>query len=157
MASWSQVTVHPSDTSVEALRNGWRWLLGDDWTPLMLSAIGDVFVELNAGTVWWLSTATGALEQIASSREQFRERLGTDAANEWFLPGLIDALIAQGKVLEKDQCYTFAIFPIFLEGSFSAENMHPASAAAHFTASGHIHESIRQLPDGAQVQLRIAD
>ncbi len=123
----------------------------------MLSAIGDVFVELNAGTVWWLSTATGALEQIASSREQFRERLGTDAANEWFLPGLIDALIAQGKVLEKDQCYTFAIFPIFLEGSFSAENMYPASAAAHFTASGHIHESIRQLPDGAQVQLRIAD
>ncbi len=116
-----------------------------------------MFFELSAGTVWWLSTATGALEQVASSREEFRERLGTDAANEWFLPGLIDALIAQGKALEEDQCYTFAIFPIFSEGSFSAENMHPASSASHFTASGDIHQSIRQLPDGAQVQLRITD
>lgn len=157
MASWSQVTLQPSDMSVEALRNGWRWLLGDDWTPLLFSAIGDVFLELSAGTVWWLSTATGALEQVASSREAFRERLGSDAANEWFLPGLVDALIAQGQVLEEDQCYTFAIFPIFSEGSFSAENMHPASAMSHFKASGEIHQSIRQLPDGAQVQLRIAD
>lgn len=157
MASWSQVTVHPSDTSVEALRNGWRWLLGDNWKPLLFSAIGDVFLELSAGTVWWLSTATGALEQVAGSREEFLERLGTGSANEWFLPGLVDTLIAQGKVLEQDQCYTFAILPIFSAGSFSAENMHPVSAASHFTVSGDIHESIRHLPDGAQVQLRIAD
>lgn len=123
----------------------------------MFSAIGDVFVELNAGSVWWLSTATGALEQIASSREEFRERLGTDCVNEWFLPGLIDALIEQDKMLTDDQCYTFAIFPIFSAGSFSAENMHPVLAASHFNASGHIHASIRNLPDGAQVQVKVID
>lgn len=123
----------------------------------MFSAIGDVFLELSAGTVWWLSTATGALEQVSSSREEFHKRLGTDSANEWFLPGLVDTLIAQGKVLDQDQCYTYAIFPIFSEGSFSAENMHPVAATSHFMASGKIHASIRHLPDGAQVQLRISD
>jgi hypothetical protein len=157
MATWSQITIQPSDTSVEALRKHWRWQLGDDWTPLMFSAVGDVFFEVAAGTVWWLSTAIGSLEQVAESKQQFAELLGGEKADEWFLPGLVEALRSQGKVLSSDQCYTYAILPVFSQGSFSAENMHPVSAAEHFSMSGHVHESIRQLPDGAQVQVTITD
>ncbi|WP_354329836.1 MULTISPECIES: T6SS immunity protein Tdi1 domain-containing protein [unclassified Undibacterium] len=123
----------------------------------MFSAIGDVFFEVSAGTVWWLSTATGALEQVAESREQFASLLEGDAVDEWFLPCLVEVLYAQGKQLGEDQCYTYAILPIFSEGSFSAENMYPVLAAEHFSMSGHLHESIRKLPDGAQVQVTISD
>ena len=157
MATWSQITIRPSDVALGALRKNWQWQLGDEWKPLMFSAIGDVFFEVPAGTVWWLSTATGALEQVADSRECFVDLLGSDAADEWFLPGLVEVLRSQGKVLAEDQCYTYAVLPIFSGGSFSAENMHPAMAAQHFSTSGHTHESIRKLPDGAQVQLIIAD
>jgi hypothetical protein len=66
-------------------------------------------------------------------------------------------LRSQGKVLGPEQCYTYAILPVFSQGSFSAENMHPVSAAEHFTMSGLIHESIRQLPDGAQAQVTVTD
>jgi hypothetical protein len=157
MATWSQITIQPNDIAVEALREHWRWLLGDEWTPLMFSAIGDVFIEVAAGTVWWLSTATGSLQQVAESQQQFAELLGGERTDEWFLPGLVDVLHSQGKMLEVDQCYTYAILPIFSQGSFSAENMHPVSAAEHFSLSGHVHKSIRQLPDGAQVRVTIAD
>lgn len=157
MATWSQITIELSDAAVESLREHWRWHLGDDWTPLMFSALGDVFLQVAAGTVWWLSTATGSFEQVAESRQQFAELLGGERADEWFLPGLVNALRSQGKVLGADQCYTYAILPVFSQGSFSAENIHPVSAAEHFSVSGHIHESIRQLPDGAQVQANITN
>ena len=157
MASWSQITIQPSDVAVKSLREHWRWQLGEDWTPLMFSAIGDVFVEVAAGTVWWLSTATGSLEQVAESRQQFAELLGSERTDEWFLPGLVDLLRSQGKVLDPEQCYTYAILPVFSQGSFSAENMHPVSAAEHYSMSGHIHESIRKLPDGTQVQVNVTE
>lgn len=80
-----------------------------------------------------------------------------EKADEWFLPGLVDVLRSQGKVLGADQCYTYAILPVFSQGSFAAENMHPVSAAEHFSMSGHVHESIRRLPDGAQVQVTITN
>ncbi len=157
MATWAQVTFQPSDAAVSALRRSWGWQLGEQWTPVLFSAIGDVFLEMPAGSIWWLSTATAALEHVADSRTEFAQRLRTDATDEWFLPGLVDVLRIQGKVLGPDQCYTFAILPIFAEGSFSAENMHPTSAAAHFAASGQLHERIRKLPEGAQVQITLTD
>ena len=157
MATWSVITIQPPQSALSALRASWRWILGEVWTPLLFSAIGDVFFEVPAGSVWWLSTATGNLEQVAESRANFREFLGTDKANEWFLPGLVETLRSVGKILEPHQCYTYAILPVFAEGSFSAENMHPVSAAEHFSLTGHVHESIRQLPDGANVQIAIKE
>jgi hypothetical protein len=145
------LTFQPSAAALAALRRHWGWQLGQSWTPLLFSVLGDVFVELSAGTVWWLSTATGALEQVADTRADFAAALAGERADEWFLPGLVDVLWAQGKVLADDQCYTFAVFPVFAEGSFSAENLHPQQAAVHFRLSGQLHERIRHLPDGTAV------
>ena len=157
MATWSDITIQPDEAALASLRTSWRWMLRDTWTPLLFSAIGDVFFEVPAGTVWWLSTATGSLEQVADSQATFRELLGTEKADEWFLPSLVEALRSSGKKLQPHQCYTYAILPVFTEGSFSAENMHPVSAAEHFSLSGRVHESIRQLPDGANVQITLQE
>jgi hypothetical protein len=157
MATWEQVTIQPSDAAIGALRAAWRWQLGEHWQPVLFSALGDVFFEVPAGSIWWLSTATAALEHVADSRADFAEQLGTDATDEWFLPGLVDVLRAQGKELGPDGCYTFAILPIFAEGSFSAENMHPTAAATHFAESGRLHERIRKLPEGTQIQITLPD
>jgi hypothetical protein len=155
MATWSQLTFSPSPRSVAALREHWAWKLGNDWTPIMFSVIGDVFIELPAKSVWWLSTATGSLEQVADSRDELRQLLETDRADEWFLPGLVDALHEQGKVPGSDQCYSYAILPVFAQGSFSAENMSVVPAGEHFTLSGDVHEKIQGLPDGSNVEIKV--
>jgi Domain of unknown function (DUF1851) len=153
MTDWLEISIDPSARSVAALRTSWHWLLGDEWQPLRFSAIGDVFFSVSAGSVWWLSTATGSLEQIAASREQFLEMLEGESVDEWFLPGLVKFLRSQGKILGVDQCYSYAVFPVFEHGSFSYENMHAVSAAEHFSLSGKLFESIRQLPDGADATI----
>jgi len=155
MATWSQLTLNPSPHSVAALREHWAWKLGSDWTPVMFSAIGDVFLELPAGSIWWLSTATGSLEQVAERSDEFRHLLATDRADEWFLPGLVDALIEQHKVPGADECYSYAILPVFAQGSFSVENMRPTSAHEHFALSGDIHRQIQGLADGSSVEIKV--
>ena len=102
MPSWSDVTVVPGEASLAALRRHWHWLLGERWTPLLFSAVGDVFVELPAGAVWWLSTATGSLEHVADSRDEFQSLLGGERADEWFLPGLVGVLREQQQQLVLD-------------------------------------------------------
>jgi hypothetical protein len=155
MATWSQLTFNPSPSAIAALRDGWSWKLGGEWQPILFSVIGDVFLELPTGSVWWLSTATGSLEQIAECRDQFNELLATNRADEWFLPGLVEVLHDQGKVPGPDECYSYAIFPVFAEGSFSAENMRPVPATEYFGMSGHVHHQLEGLADGAQVRVKV--
>lgn len=153
MTSWSIIAIEPDAQAVQALRRHWDWMLGDQFEPLMFSAIGDVFFRVPAQSVWWLSTATGSLEQIADSKEQFEILLQGSDADEWFLPGLVFALREHGKVLAANECYTFGTFPVFEHGSFSVENMHPMRCAEYFRASGDLHKGIRSLPDGAQAHV----
>lgn len=149
----TDLIAQPDPAALESLRGAWRWLLGERWSPLLFSAIGDVFIELPAGVVWWLSTATGDLEQVADSREHFLRLLDGEQVDEWFLPGLVETLRSQGKPLSLGQCYSFVTLPVFVAGSFSAENMFPCEAAEHFALAGQIHQSIRGLPDGTPVQV----
>jgi hypothetical protein len=149
------LTFQPGTDSVRALRLHWQWLLGERWTLRLCSVLGDVFLALPSGSVWWLSTATGGLEQVADTPEQFEQQLVGERHDEWFLPGLVAVLRAQGHALAPDQCYSFRVFPVFAEGSFSAENLYPLSAAVHFRESGQLHERLRQLPDGASVPVLI--
>ncbi len=154
MPSWSEVTITPTEEALASLRESWSWLLGEDWQPLLFSAIGDVFLRLPAGTVWWLSTATGSLEQVAASPAEFAEMLQGERADEWFLPGLVDALRDLGKPLSAGQCYWFVTLPVFAEGGFCAENMFALDAAEHYRVTGQVMRQIRSLPDGAKVSVK---
>lgn len=157
MTDWSKITIVPNEEAIAALREHWHWLLGEDWMPLMFSAIGDVFFSVKAESIWWLSTATGSLEQVCDSHKEFEALLESESADEWFLPGLPIALHSMGKVLQADQCYTYNIFPVFEHGAFSVENMHAVEAAVHFKLSGQLFESIRGLPDGTPATVCLSD
>lgn len=157
MTNWLQASFKPQDAAITALQAHWRWLLGDDWQPFLFSSIGDVFLTVAAGSVWWLSTATGSLEHIADSREHFSVLLEGESADEWFLPGLAAALCAHGKPLGDGECYSYTVFPVFEHGSFSVENMFATPAVDHFATSGRLHESIRSLPDGSEAVVLLAD
>ncbi len=154
MASWSEITITPTDDAVAQLRESWSWLLGTSWRPLLFSAVGDVFLQLQAGTVWWLSTATGSFEQVAHSESEFISMLAGEQVNEWFLPDLVEELQSAGINLLPGQCYSYTTLPIFAEGSFSVENMHPLSAKEHFSFTGHVMQKIQSLPDGAKISIK---
>jgi hypothetical protein len=156
MTLLSSVTIIPNETVTQGLHESWDWLLGPAWKPILFSAIGDVFLVLPAKTIWWLSTATGELEQVASDEAEFNRLLNTEVADEWFLPGLVEALVENGQVLKAQECYSYLIFPVFAQGDFSVENMYCLKSVEHFSVSGQIHRQIRSQPDGSKVRILIS-
>ena len=151
MQHLSEVTIYLDDESVDCLRQSWSWLIGENWEPLLCSAIGDVFFKVKAGTVWWLCTATGSLEQVAASVLDFNFQLQGSQVDEWFLPGLVEALKRHDKNLTPHQCYSYFTLPLFQGGSYSVENMHPEAVTDHFKRTGRIIQNIQSQPDGASV------
>jgi hypothetical protein len=147
----------PSADAIEELRTAWSWLLPDHYQPVLFSAFGDLFYKTPAGEVWWLNTGTAEVSKIAESQLEFERLLGTDKADDWFLPPLIEKLINAGKALSPGQCYTFVTLPIFREGTYTAENLNPVDAREHFGLTGYNHKEISNLPDGATVNIKIVE
>lgn len=152
---WSSLTFTPSDEAVQQLRESWGWLLREPFVPVLFSALGDVFFQLESGGIWWLNTGTAEITRIAESVPHFRELLGTELADEWFMPGLIEQLHEAGKVAAPGQCYTYVTLPAFAEGKYEVENLNPVPAHEHFAITGHILKEIQSLPPGAKVKLNV--
>lgn len=152
---WSSLTFTPTDEAVQQLANSWSWLLDEPIVPLLFSTLGDVFFEPDSGGIWWLNTGTAEITRVADSASQFRELLGTEIVDEWFMPGLIEKLHVAGKVPGPGECYTYVTLPIFAEGKYDVENLNPVPAHEHFSLTGHILREIQSLPSGSKVQLDV--
>ena len=151
------LTIMPDDDAIEELKQSWSWLLSEPYRPILFTALGDMFFQAPSGHVHWLNTGTGEVTKVAASLDEFERQLSSEQALDWFLPPLIEKLVQAGKVLKAGECYTFVTLPIFREGTYTVENLNPVNAKFHFGLSGSIHEQIRELPDGAKVEIKIVD
>jgi hypothetical protein len=154
---WNHLTATPDAAAINRLRAAWSWHLPAYHTPLLFSALGDMFYEVPTGEIWWLNTGTAELSKLAEDKQEFEALLSTEAADDWFLPPLIEKLVRAGKVLTLGQCYTFVTLPIFVGGGYTVENLNPVPAHEHFGLTGELHKQIYHLKDGDQVRIRIAN
>ncbi len=139
---WSTLTFTPSGETVARLAESWGWLIREPFAPRLFSILGDMFFEPDSGGIWWLNTGTAEVTRVADTLDEFRERLGTEAADEWFLPALVEALHAAGKVPEAGECYSYVTLPIFAEGKYEVDNLNPVPADEHFALTGHLLQEI---------------
>ena len=80
-----------------------------------------------------------------------------DNVADWFAAGVVEELRARGVVLAPGQCYGYATLPIFKEGSYGAENRQVLSALEHLAFTADVHQQIRDLSDGARVQIKVSE
>jgi len=154
--TWKELSFLPSEEALATLNQAWSWLLPETYQPVMASALGDLFFQKDSA-VYWLDTGAGEIRRVAESRAEFLELLKTDKANEWFMPPVIERLLAAGKTLKPDHCYTYAILPIFKEGSYEVTNLNPVPAKEHFALTGDLHRQLKDLPEGSKVKLEITE
>lgn len=152
---WASLTFTPDAEAVQALRASWAWLIAEPYKPVLFSALGDTFLQLESGAILWLNTGTAELTEVAQSWEHFVELLRTEQAEEWFMPGLVEQLHEAGKVPGPGQCYTYVTLPVFVEGKYEVSNLNPVPAKEHFAFTGELHQQIKNLPNGAQVKVVI--
>ncbi|MGF6492631.1 hypothetical protein ABIE56_000786 [Luteibacter sp. 621] len=153
--SWKELTCTPDKDAIDALATSWSWCIGDAFTPLLFTALGDMFYEADEGGVYWLNTGTSEVERVADNVEAFNQLLREEIADEWLLPPLIEALIEAGKVCAEGECYTYVTLPVFAEGEYTVENFNPVPAREHFELTGSVLQQLQDVPDGTNVNIDI--
>jgi len=134
----------------------WRWLLPrGKFSVLLMSRYGDLFLEFDDGSIHMLDISNSSLEKVAEDSQDFWQKINdVEIANNWLMIPLVDQLVEAGKVLEPGRCYSFIIPPL-LGGEYNVENTVSLKVQEHFGVYASIHRQIKELPDGAQVRLRV--
>jgi len=141
----------------------WSQLLGC-WSSLPRSAtiwlanqFGEPFLVYEDGSVHHFDPQAGEVEQVAQSRDEFASLLDQiDNANQWLLIPLVEAAREAGLTLRPGQCYGFAQ-PTVLGGEYAVSNVRVKTMGEYFAFLADLHAQIRDLPDGAEVEIQWTD
>jgi hypothetical protein len=143
--------------SADKLTEDWNWLIGTDKSPIIVTAIGDMFLKDTNQKIYWLDVGQGKCEIVADRIQDFEEKLkDIEQMNDWFMIKLTTALRLSGKELKDGQLYSYKKLPI-IGGEYTVENFAPLDIVEHFGYTGDIHKQIKDLPDGTKVEIKIVE
>jgi hypothetical protein len=119
--------------------------------------MGDLFLRDEAGRVWWLDVGLGQLESLADDEQEFAALLtDPDNVRVLFADVLVDALDESGLTRALGECYSYLVLPV-LGGKYELDNFRVCDIVTHFQVFGPIHEKIKDLPDGTEVQFKVGE
>jgi hypothetical protein len=116
----------------------WRPPLKPDSTLWFVNLLGEAFLVTPSGGVQWLAVGTGALSDIAPSREAFARSLDRrENADLWLRISLVEGCQKAGMRLTAEECYGFKIPPALM-GNYDVPNLQPANIYSHYSWLAHI-------------------
>ena len=120
-----------------------------------MNKYGDLVLIDNDETIFFFDVGNGILERVADNKADFSEKLDAgDNANIWLMIPLIDQLIADGRLLTEGRCYSFLTPPV-LGGEYNVKNTVMLPITEYYGVYASIHDQIKDLPDGAQVVIKV--
>ena len=152
--SLEQLTKDISNVDIDDILSCWKWLLIDKQAVVTISCLGDIFLLGLDDAIYWLQTDRGDLIKVADTLEQYQQFLtDEEKIDNWFLPLLIEKLLAAGKTIKGNEVYSYKKLPV-IGGEYSVDNIEPTDISVHFAFSGQICEQIKSLPDGTKVNIK---
>jgi hypothetical protein len=146
-------SLHVDTLDVERLLADWRWLCPSPKSLLARNVFGDLFLQDDAGAVFWLNTATGKMNKISNSKKEFIEMAETaEKRREWFAEQEMLAYAKRGLVPNSSQCIGFGVPAIFAEGG-KPDTAYVVDIYEQVSFLGDLHRQIANLPDGSKVRL----
>lgn len=154
--TWNDLTVSFEHIEREKLIEDWQWLVGES-LPILITSVGDAFLQNKAGEIYWLITGSAEFEKVAESYEEFQSKLNdNELIHEWFLVPVVAQLKEQGIQLEQGKLYGFKQLPV-LGGKYEPENFELTDIEVHFTVLGQMNFKIKDLPDGTSVNFEVTE
>ncbi|MGO8671027.1 MAG: T6SS immunity protein Tdi1 domain-containing protein [Capsulimonadaceae bacterium] len=129
---------------LSTLLEDWRWLIGTTKVPILVSAIGDAFLQgRRDGRIYWLDVGEGRCYLLANSLGEFETLVRSkEFAMRVLAAGFIFRLRAAGERLGDGELYGFRLFPS-QGGSYEVDNFAPADMEVHFSLTGQVYGQIR--------------
>jgi hypothetical protein len=134
-----------------AATEAWRWRMPATAEPLLITALGDVFVRLPDGRIHFLDTESGELVSVANSVAAWQQMLqDPKRVQHWFRPDFVAQLERAHSTLKSPHVYSPTI-PLVLGGKLTVTNYTPSRWDAHLHVLGQIHQQVKDLPLGTPI------
>jgi hypothetical protein len=144
------LTINTNNLPFEELLSDWRWLVSSDFTPVLMTAFGDLFLGDQLGQIHFLDLMSGEFKTVATSREDFDRRCeDREQRRIWFVSFLLTELRKTRGDLETGQCYSCKI-PLSLGGQLVTENFERIDLQVHYSVLGQLHRQTKNLPPGTR-------
>lgn len=157
-----QTTLNPLDYLIDQSKIDWHnclapWqaVLPDTFKIWIVNRFGDLFLELNDNSIHHLDIQLGTLTERGRDKKSFLENLLLkNNATDWLYMNHVDQAHNAGIHLKEAEIYTFRTPPV-LSGEYVIENLTTAPATEVFPFLAHLHQHIKDLPEGAAIHLTL--
>jgi hypothetical protein len=137
--------------SPSSLLSEWRWLVGAVYEPVVMTALGDLFLRDAAGQMYFLDLMCGEFKQVALSQEEF-DTLCEDRGRRrsWCTGFLVMELRKLHGELAPGECYGCKV-PLSLGGQLEPDNFRRTSILTHYSVLGQLQHQTKRLPAGTKI------
>jgi hypothetical protein len=140
---------------IETIRKAWSWIGLDPAAVVASNAFGNVIVRATDGAFWRIRPEDLACEVIARSEREYEEVAGDEEfVVDWEMSALVHLAREKLGPLEPGHCYCLKM-PGVLGGAYDSDNLATISRLEAIAFSGDLAEQIKDLPDGARIELRV--
>jgi hypothetical protein len=151
MAVPTHLTIKIDGLPFDSLLSDWRWLVSPDFTPVLMTVFGDLFLRDKSGRIHFLDLMSGEFKPVAESQEEF-DRLCEDRERRrsWFVAFLFTEVRKRCGDLSAGQCYSCEK-PLSLGGELEPENFERTDLQVHYSILGQLHRQTRHLSPGTKI------
>ena len=142
---------------IQEVKDSWGWVGIEPLTIVGENDFGNLMIEDVDGKYWRLSPEDVYCEVVASDRDEL-DQLSQDQVflEDWHMQVLVEQARESLGELTEGQKYCLVI-PGALGGEYGVSNIKTAPLTELVRFSGDLAKQIKDLPDGAEIQLRVVD
>ncbi len=142
---------------IDEIKEAWGWIGIDPIAVVGENDFGNLIIEDSEGKYWRLCPEDLYCKIVANNREEL-DRLSVDQEflADWYMEGLAEQAKDQLGVLIDGEKYCF-VTPGTLGGEYAVSNIKTAPLLKMIRFSGDVANQIKELPDGAQIKLKVVD
>jgi len=149
----NDLTINISSLDIETLLSDWEWLIGKEKFAVLVTAMGDAFIEdINNGKIHLLDVDEAELIEVASSIEDFQKLLeDKDFVLNYFPVTFIGDILETGLKLKEGEVYSLKT-PTVLSGTYELDNIESVNAEVHFSIAGQIHQQVQDISENTLIE-----
>ena len=142
---------------LDAIADAWGWKGVRPRALVMQNAFGNVIFTDDDGRYRRICSEELSCAVVATNGEEFaRLRSSEGFLEDWTMQVLVERARSALGVPTAERCYCLKI-PSTLGGAYTLDNIGTIDRAELISASGYIANQVDDLPDGAQIRVRVTD
>lgn len=142
---------------ISEIRDAWGWVGIDPLEVVGENDFGNLIIQDVDGKYWRMCPEDVYCKIVANSRDELnRLSKDQDFLGDWYMTALVDQAKESVGPLTEGRKYCLVI-PGVLGGAYDTSNIKSVPLVELIRLSGDIGRQIRDLPDGAQVDLKVVD